>query len=167
MSSQAEKTAYIGIFTALSIVISILESFFPMPVPGLKLGVANVVTIYILFYPGTKESFLSLFCRCIICSILFGSVTSFAFSLAGGLMSLSISAIIKKKCPTFFSFVGICVLGAAMHNTTQTAVCCLMLGSFAPLSYLPILLVGSVICGIVTGSILNLIPKGLFHAPRS
>ncbi len=162
MSSQVKKTAYIGIFTALSIIVSLVEGFFPMPFPGLKLGIANVIVIYVLYNFGTKEAYATLICRCIICSILFGSITSFAFSFTAGLMSLTVSAIILKKGERLFSFVGVCILGAATHNTVQTLVCCLILGAFAPISYLPILLVGSVVCGLITGTILNLVPKGLF-----
>ncbi len=164
MSSQVKKITYVGIFTALSVAVSLLESFFPMPIPGLKLGIANVVTVFVLYSLGAKEAYLILACRCIICSVLFGNVTSFAFSFAGGLMSLSVSAIIKRYAKEKFSFIGVCILGATAHNTAQTAVCSLMLSSAVPMfSYLPMLLIGSVVCGAVTGCILNFIPKGLFY----
>ncbi len=158
MSSQVKKTAFIGVFTALSIVVSILEGLFPMPVPGLKLGVANIVTVYLLYNTDAKGAYASLLCRCVVCSVLFGSVTSFAFSLCGGLMSLTLSAIIKKYGRDRFSYIGVCILGAAAHNTAQVAVCCLMLGSSVPISYLPILLICSVACGVVTGCVLNFMP---------
>ncbi len=163
MSSQVKRISYIGIFTALSVAVSVLESFFPMPFPGLKLGIANVAVIYVLYTVGTKEAYATLICRCIICTVLFGNITSFAFSFIAGLMSLSFSAIMYKYGGKMFSFVGVCIVGAAVHNTVQTLVCCFTLGSAAPISYLPVLLAGSVFCGLATGIILNLIPKGLFN----
>lgn len=158
---RVKKTAYVGMLSALSIVISAFESFFPLMLPGLKLGLANIVTVFALYYVGTKEAYFVLGVRCLVSSILFGGVTTLAFSLCGGLLSLTSSLVIKKFFADCFSFIGVCVIGAALFNVGQIGVCAVIFRSTAVLGYLPLLLLGSVVCGGVTGIILNKIPQRL------
>ncbi len=147
--------------SALSIIISAFEGLFPLPLPGLKLGLANVVTVFALYYVGTGEAYCTLTVRCVISSALFGSVTSFAFSLCGGLLSLTSSLVIKKHFENCFSFIGVCVIGAALFNIGQIAVCAVIFHTVSVISYLPPLLLGSAACGTATGVILNEIPGKL------
>lgn len=151
-----------GIFSALSIVFSTFEALLPIqafiPLPGIKLGVANIVIIYVLFYLGTKESVFVLLCKCVVTALIFGSVSSFLFSICGGMLSLLSAVVIKKTCYGRFSFVGVSVIGAALHNTGQILVSCLMLGTFKTLYYLPALLLASIVCGVITGVILCFLP---------
>ena len=161
MRLQDKKTrtlALCGIFTALALACNILEFLIPLQafvhVPGVKLGLANVVSVYVLYYIGEKEAFSVTVCRCVIASLIFGSVTSFAFSLCGGLLSLASSVLLKRTAKSRVSFIGVCVIGAACHNFGQIAVCCAMFGTLAVVRYLPFLLLSSVICGGIIGGIL-------------
>ena len=151
-----------GIFSALSIIFSTFESFLPIqaliPLPGIKLGIANIVILYVLFYAGTKESVFVLLCKCVVTALIFGSVSSFLFSICGGILSLLSAVIIKNKWCDKLSFVGVSVIGAALHNTGQILVSCLMLGTFKTLYYLPALLFASIVCGVITGTVLCLLP---------
>ncbi len=163
MRDRTVKTVtFCGIFSALAIVFSTFEALLPIqafvPLPGIKLGMANIVIIYVLFYVGTKESVLVLLCKCVVTALIFGSVSSFLFSLCGGMLSLLASVIIKKKCYDKFSFLGVSIIGASLHNTGQILVSCLMLGTFKTLYYLPALLFASIVCGIITGTVLCFLP---------
>lgn len=157
-----KKAALCGIFTALAIVVSAFESLLPIqaliPLPGLKLGIANIVIVYVLYYIGGKEAFTVLLLRCAVSGILFGNVTSFLFSLCGGLFSFFATSLMKKYGKNRFSFVGVSVVGAACHNTGQIIMSCIILGTISTMYYLPPLLLASVICGIITGVILCLLP---------
>lgn len=156
------RLAICGIFIALAVGCGILEALIPLqafvPMPGIKLGLANIISVYALYYMGAKEAFSITVCRCVIVSLVFGSVTSFAFSLCGGALSLASAVILKRFAHAHVSFVGVCVIGAACHNIGQTAVCCLMLQTVAAIKYLPFLLLSSVICGSIIGGILCFIP---------
>ncbi len=163
MRDRSVKTlALCGIFASLSIIFSTFESLLPIqafiPLPGIKLGIANIVILYVLFYIGTKEAFAVLICRCVTTALIFGSLPSFLFSVCGGMLSLLSSVIVKKTCADKFSFVGVSIIGAALHNTGQILVSCMMLGTFSVVYYLPLLLLASIVCGSITGVILCFLP---------
>ena len=163
LRDKSVKTlALCGIFTSLAIIFSTFESLLPIqaliPLPGIKLGIANVVIVYVLFYIGTRESVLVLICRCVVTALIFGSVTSFLFSVCGGALSLLSAVFIKKLCPYKLSFVGVSIIGAAFHNIGQMLVCCAMLKTMSALYYLPPLLLASIVCGCITGVMLCLLP---------
>lgn len=155
--------ALCGIFASLSIIFSTFEALLPIqafiPLPGIKLGISNIVVLYVLFYIGTKEAVLVLLCRCVVTALIFGSLPSFLFSVCGGVLSLTSAVIIKKTCVGSLSFVGVSIIGASLHNTGQILVSCLMLGTFSVFYYLPPLLFASVMCGGITGTILCFLPN--------
>ncbi len=160
---SVKKIAFCSVFASLSIIFSIFESLLPIqafiPLPGIKLGIANIVILYVLFYIGSKEASLVLICRCVVTAFIFGSLPSFLFSVCGGLLSLGSAVIIKKTCARRISFVGIGIIGAACHNTGQILVSCFMLGTFSVFYYLPVLLIASIVCGSITGMILCILPN--------
>lgn len=158
---RVKKAAYTAVFVALAIIISALEALIPLPIPGAKLGLANIIIVFVLYNIGSGEAYAVLFLRCTLSSLLFSSITSFAFSLIGGLLSLTSAYIIKKIPRRIFSYIGICIIGAALHNIGQVIVCCLMFSSYYALYYLPVLLFCSIVCGAFTGVILNSIPHDL------
>ena len=163
MQDKSVRTvALCGIFASLSIIFSTFEALLPIqafiPLPGIKLGIANVAVLYVLFYIGTKEAFLVLLCRCTVTALIFGSLPSLLFSVCGGLLSLCSAVIIKKTCKGSLSFIGVSIIGAALHNTGQILVSCLILGTFSVFYYLPPLLFASVVCGGITGTVLCLLP---------
>lgn len=160
--NKIKQITVCGVFTALALCTAILESLLPIqafiPLPGLKLGLANVISVYVLYYMGKWQAFCVTLCRCLISAILFGTVTSFAFSICGGVLSLLSSVLLKKFVNDKVSFIGVCVVGAGCHNIGQIAVSCFMFKTVAVYAYLPPLLLASVICGIITGGILCFLP---------
>lgn len=152
---KSRKIAFCGLLTALAIVLSLAERLFPLeavvPVPGVKLGLANVVTLFLLTRFSVKESLAVLFCRVTISSVLMGSVTAFLFSLLGGLFSLAVMKLLlpleKRAC----SLLGISVAGAAAHNIGQIIAALFWMQTAAVIAYLPFLLLMSIPLGLVTG----------------
>ena len=146
--------------TALAMVLSALEQYFPLqallPLPGLKLGIANVVTLFALCNLGLGSALFVLLARCFLSALLFGTPVSLVMSLCGGILALFIMAILHYFYETF-SLWGISIAGAAMHNIGQTACAAVVLQSVYIFAYLPILLLGA----FLTGALIAILCKGL------
>ena len=115
---STKKIALCGVLTALAMIFSYIESVIPVPipVPGIKLGVANIAVITILYVLGVKEAIVINLLRIVLTSLLFGNVNSFLFSISGAALSLTIMIIMKKL--DFFSCIGVSVCGGVMHNSS-------------------------------------------------
>ena len=157
---RTSKIAVCALMCALAITVSTLEYLIPIravvPLPGIKLGLANIVILFLLYRYGVTEAVSVALIRCLTVNLIFFSVTGLMFSLTGSLFSIICAVILKYTLGERLSFVGVSVTCAAAHNIGQTAAACLVLSSPAPLSYLPILLAVSVLTGSLTGMILNL-----------
>lgn len=144
-----------GLLTALAMVLSLVERLFPLeaiiPIPGIKLGLANVVTLFALSCLTIQQAFLILFCRVILVSLLMGSITAFLFSLFGGVLSLLLMYVLLRTASKSCSLLGISAAGAAAHNVGQVAAAALWMQTSTVIVYLPPLLVMSVPLGLVTG----------------
>ena len=116
---STKKIALCGVLTALAMIFSYIESVIPVPipVPGIKLGVANIAVITILYVLGVKEAIVINLLRIALTALLFGNVNSFLFSISGAVLSLTIMIIMKKL--DFFSCIGVSVCGGVMHNVGQ------------------------------------------------
>lgn len=150
-----KRYAVIIILVTNAILISLLESLIPIPipVPGVKLGLANVITLIGLVYLSSKDVLLIVTIRSFVVALLTRGVMMLAFSLSGGIISALVMLLFYRKLSRFFSIKGISVVGAIFHNTTQLIVASLLLSEAVILYYLPILLVSAVITGFITGSI--------------
>lgn len=150
--TRTKKLTLCAIFTALALGLSFVERFIPLPIflPGIKLGLANVVTLVALCILDRRSAFAILTARCLLGS-LFGGLTGLAFSLSGGLVSLGVMtlALGSKK----LSLYGVSVLGAAAHNIAQILVAMGLMASPLVGAYLPWLLVASVVTGLLTGGV--------------
>ena len=151
---QAKKLTLCGMLTALAVVLSLVERLFPLdavvPVPGVKLGLANVVTLFALTRLSARDALAVLLCRVALSSLLRGSVTAFLFSLFGGLLSLVAMWLLRAE-GRFCSLLGVSVAGAAAHNIGQIIAAVIWMKTGAVVAYLPFLLVMSVPLGLVTG----------------
>lgn len=152
-----KKLALSGILISMAIVLSYLERLFPIglivPLPGIKLGLANIVTIFALFYLGFRSAFVITILRCILTSILFGSISSLLFSLFGAFAALIVMVLLKTGHEKYFSIIGVSMGGAAAHNFGQVTAASILLKSFAVFAYLPFLLLASIFTGILTASV--------------
>ena len=159
------RIAVCAVTCALAIAVSVLESLIPIqaiiPLPGIKLGFANIVILFLLYRYGAAEAVAVAVIKCLTVNLIFFSVTALLFSLTGALFSIVFAIIMKYTLSEKLSFIGISVVCAAAHNVGQTAAACLILGSAAPLSYLPVLLASSAVTGSVTGFILLLVDRRL------
>jgi heptaprenyl diphosphate synthase len=152
-----------ALLTALALALSVAESYFPMPVPlpGFKLGLANVVTLFALYSMGGGQALAILLARCLLGAVFAGNLNALIFSLFGGLAAMGVMTVLSHL--RRLSVYGVSVGGAAAHNCGQVAAAVLTLGNAAPLAYLPLLLGISLLSGSVTGFLAAL----LFRALRS
>lgn len=156
---STKKIALCGVLTALAMIFSYIESVIPVPipVPGIKLGVANIAVITILYVLGVKEAIVINLLRIVLTSLLFGNVNSFLFSISGATLSLTIMIIMKKL--DFFSCIGVSVCGGVMHNIGQIIAAVFIMGSEAIVFYLPVLIVSGVFTGVVIGVVSGIVAK--------
>ena len=141
---------------AVSLMLAYAESLMPqlIPLPGTKLGLSNIaVMAAFLISPAHAAAVCA--GRILISALLFGNPVSFAMSAAGGVLSFITLFILSKCGAHVFSWIGISVLSAAAHNTGQLAAAALLTGSTAVMYYAPLLAAAAVICGILTGAIMN------------
>ncbi|MGM9613165.1 MAG: Gx transporter family protein, partial [Butyricicoccus sp.] len=149
-----KKIAQGGLLVAVALVLSLIEKMFPLqavvPIPGIKLGLANVVTLFALTVLGTRQAVVIVLCRVTLAAIFMGSITGFLFSLFGGLLALFVMRALLLREGTWFSLVGVSIGGAAAHNIGQIFAAMLTLGTVDVAGYLPLLL-SAIPMGFVTG----------------
>lgn len=153
--SKNKKYAVIIILVTNAILISFLESFIPIPVPvpGVKLGLGNIITMIGIAFLGLNDVLFIVALRCLVVAILTRGVVMLAFSLSGGILSALVMWFLYKKASKFFSVKGISMAGAIVHSTAQVVVASLILGQGIVLFYLPVLFISSIITGFITGKI--------------
>lgn len=153
--NKNKKYALIIILVTNAILISFLESFIPIPipVPGIKLGLGNIITMIAIVFLSWKDVLFIVLVRSFVVAILTRGVMMLAFSLSGGILSALVMLLLYKKLSKFLSIKGISIAGAITHNTVQIVVASFILGQVVVLYYLPVLLISAVITGLITGSI--------------
>ena len=153
--SKNKKYALIIILVTNAILISFLESFIPIPipVPGIKLGLANIITILAVVFLSWKDVLLIVIVRSFVVAILTRGILMLAFSLSGGILSAIVMWLLYTKCSRFVSIKGVSIAGAITHNTAQLVVASAILGQIVVLYYLPVLIISAVITGLITGNI--------------
>lgn len=142
----------LAMFSTIALTIFVIESMLPplAPIPGIKLGLANVVTLILLVCFNEKDALLVLFVRILLGSICAGQLMSFMYSLCGGLLCFITMALINRLLKKQFIFIT-SVFGALAHNVGQIAVAIVLTASLSILVYLPILLISAVLTGLFTG----------------
>lgn len=160
-SNSAKSVALCGVMTALAIVFGYIEHLIPMPfgIYGLKLGLANLAVVIALYALNTYYALSINATRIILCSMLFGSFTSFWYSIVGGILSFAVMVLIKKS--NKFSTIGVSVCGAIAHNIGQIIVAVIISEEFKIAFYLPVLL----ITGAITGTLIGVISSAVLKAP--
>ena len=156
---KVQKMALLGVFTAAAIVIAILESFIPsVGIPGVKLGLANIVILIILYELGIWEAVVVNLLRVLVVSLVRGTFLSMGFlmSLTGCVLSLGIMILfyllIKK-----FSIIGVSVIGSLFHVLGQIFIAMIFLGSAYIFLYLPVIAISAIITGVFVGVVAKLI----------
>ena len=154
---KTKKVAMLGLTIALAMIMSYIEALVPLSfaVPGIKMGLANIVIIFVLYKIGTKEAILVSLIRVILVSLLFSNVMAMAYSIAGAVLSLSVMWILKKTDK--FSFIGVSIAGGIMHNVGQIIMAVILLGTEQIALYLPVLIITGTATGVVIGIVSGLI----------
>lgn len=148
---SAHQVALYGVLTAFSLVLGYLEVLFPLPVavPGVKLGLGNLVVLYALVVLGPRPAFALMLFKVGSSSVLFGNPAVLPFSLAGGLLSWAVMAGALRTGA--FSVTGASVAGGVAHNAGQAAVVALLLGPAVAVANAPVLLVAGLASGLGVG----------------
>lgn len=149
--SSAGQVAFYGVFVALAFVFSFVEVLIPISlgIPGIKLGLANIVVLTALYAMGPRDAFFISCVRVILVGFTFGNMASLLYSLAGGLLSWLVMCLLKKI--KGFSMIGVSLAGGISHNIGQISVAALMLKTTSVIYYLPVLLIAGTITGILIG----------------
>lgn len=149
------RVAYFGVFTALALIFSYVETLIPISfgIPGVKLGLANLIIVIALYKMRLSEAYLLSVVRVVLSGFIFGNYFSIIYSLAGGLLSLTAMACLKKNGG--FSVMGVSVAGGVCHNIGQLIVAMLVVEMFSVAYYVPVLLVAGVATGLVIGLVAN------------
>ena len=135
-----KKVALLGVFLALALICSYIESLIPFyfGVPGMKLGLTNIVVVLLLYFYGTKEALAVSFMRILLAGFMFGNAFSILYSLAGGLLSL-------------FVMIAVSICGGITHNLGQILVAMVVVKNYYIFGYFPFLFVGGWITGLLIG----------------
>ena len=149
------KVAYFGVFTALALIFSYVETLIPihLGIPGVKLGLANLIIVITLYKMGIKEAYILSIVRVVLAGFIFGNMFSILYSMSGGLLSLTVMIFLKKTDK--FSIMGISMAGGVFHNIGQLIMAAIVLESLSIIYYLPVLLISGVLTGFLIGFIAN------------
>lgn len=168
MSNRTIRITELAAFTAVAFIFSYIESILPLPLPfpGMKLGLANLVIVIVLYQRGVPSAFGVSMVRNVLNAFTFGSLFGFFYSLAGSILSLCMMALFKKSKHPQFSLVSVSTVGGVVHNIGQFLVAVCLVGFSAILGYLPFLYFAGLIAGILIGFLANLCIKRLAFLSR-
>lgn len=165
---ETKQLARSALLIAAALALSYMERLFPLnlvvPLPGVKLGLANIVTMFGLYFLSHRQAFLVLVLRCVLGSVFGGGISGLAMSLTGGVLAFWTMALAKRL--PLFSVYGVSILGAAAHNLGQVLAASVLMGSVYTLFYLPFLLLTALVTGLITGTISAFTFRALSAAPE-
>lgn len=145
------KVAYFGVFTTLALIFSYVETLIPIQfgIPGVKLGLANLIIVIALYRMKLSEAYLLSIVRVLLAGFIFGNYFSIIYSLAGGLLSLTVMALLRKKGG--FSVIGVSIAGGVFHNIGQLIIASVIVETFSVMYYVPVLLIAGLVTGLLIG----------------
>ena len=155
-----KRLTQLSLLTATALIIFVIELRIPniIPIPGIKLGLANIITVYCVYHSHAFETALMLTSRIILGALFSGNIFSLVYSTAGAFFCLCGMLVIRRIIPE--KYIWLCsVIGAVLHNTGQIIMAVIVTGTFFVLAYYPILLVSGCIAGFFTGISAQMIIK--------
>lgn len=156
--SRLQKIIFISLLVAQGVVIGLIENMIPYPfafAPGAKLGLANLITIIALFTIPKRDSFLLIWLRLILTTLLGGTVSTFLYSMSGSLLSYFGMLLVKQLGPKRVSIIGISAAGGFLHNVGQLVTASWIAQSWSVMLYLPVLAFFGILSGIAIGIAAN------------
>ncbi len=162
--NMTNKISRLGLLLALAFILSYLESLIPitLAIPGIKLGLANIVLVYILIKYGFSEAILIATVRNLLVAVTFGNFSLFIYTMAGSFLSIIFMTLLKNikfNKKQVFGITGISLIGGVMHNVGQIIVAILTISNINLLYYLPILVLAGAITGFIIGLIVEQVIK--------
>ena len=156
-----KRIAIAALLAALALIFSYVESLVPapVPIPGVKLGIANLVILVALYQLDLKYAFAINIIRIVVSGLLFSGVLGIIYSMAGGMLSLIVMWLLKKT--GIFSVVGVSTAGGVTHNIGQILVAALLISDLKIFAYLPILMFSGIISGILIGFLSHYIMRAV------
>lgn len=152
--SRTQRLVLLGLLISMAIVLGYFERFIPLPwnVPGMKLGLANIITLSAFYFFDKKSVFALVVIRVVMTSLLVGSMMSFFYSMTGGLLSFAGMAILHQWFKNNVSPIGISMTGALLHNIGQLSVLAVVSGRVSiALSYAPVIMISALATGVFVG----------------
>ena len=155
------KVAYFGVFTALALIFSYVETLIPINfgIPGVKLGLANLLIVIYLYRSSPKDALILSVTRIVLSGFLFTNLASILYSLAGGMLSLLVMTLAQKN--KHFSVMGVSIAGGVSHNIGQLIVAMAVVETYSIGYYFPVLLISGMITGLLIGIVSNEVLKRL------
>lgn len=153
---SAKKISYTALLCALALIFGYIESLLPLSVavPGIKLGISNLVLLFVLYHD-KRLAWGIMLIKVIVFSLLFSGMSAFFYSLAGGICSLSAMTLLLKTGK--FSTISVSIAGGVFHNLGQLLAAVLILGSVRVSYLLPFLLSAGAVAGTVLGIVCRII----------
>lgn len=149
--NKTRKMVFLSFLTSMALVIYIIETQVPVLFPGIKLGLANTISLAALILIGWKEALLIMFLRTLLGSMFGGTMSTFMFSIAGGILSNIVMILLYKYFKNSLSLWTISICGAIFHNIGQLLVASIVIQDFRIYIYLPVLLISAIITGYFIG----------------
>ena len=149
---SVKKISRLGLLTAIALILFIVELRIPnlVPIPGVKLGLANIVTIFALYRYKPSETALILIARILLGSIFSGNMSSMIYGISGAILCFAGMIFLCKIVPEKYMWIA-SILGAVLHNIGQTIAAVILMGTFSVIAYLPFLMLSGCIAGLFTG----------------
>lgn len=149
--NSLNKTIFLSLMIAIALCIYVVEAQIPIIFPGIKLGLSNVISLIVLICFGGKEAILVMVIRTLLGTMFTGSLSSFLFSITGGLISNIVTIIMYNKFRKYFSIEIISIVGAIFHNLGQLLIAAIIVQDFRIYIYFPVLMIAALISGYFTG----------------
>ena len=160
MKEQTKRIAFLGIVTSVALILAYVEAILPpiwAAVPGVKIGLPNLVITFVLYRFGLRDAAIVSGIRLFAVTLLFGNFMTFAYSVAGAVLSLAVMGILKKIDK--FSMTGVSIAGAVMHNAGQIVVAAILLDTVQIGYYMIVLAITGTVAGAFIGIVSALIVK--------
>lgn len=156
--TNSTNIARTAVLVTVAVLLGYVESLFPLPIPipGIKIGLANMVVIIVMYTGRRKNTFLVAFLKVLLCAMLFGSPMSFIYSFSGTMVSVLV--MLAAKHSGLFSLIGVSSVGGIFHNMAQLVCACLFIGK-GVLFHIPVLCLTGAVCGVLTGTAAQLMIK--------
>ena len=166
-TGKAAMVSYLALMTAISVIIGYLEMLIPINVfgiPGVKLGLANTVSLTALYLFEPVHAYCIMIARVLIIGFMFGNMYAIIYSLAGGVLSITVMLLLRRT--GLFSMTGVSAAGGVFHNVGQLIIAFIFLNGTVLVYYIPLLTISGTVCGSLTGLVAHIITERIGGSER-